>query len=399
MLLVCAAHVDHHFAATSPLLASLFVLVTRIATPTFLLLSGFVIGYLLRTSRGKVGLSLVDRGLFLLLVAHWGLGLANIAEYGWREWLLGRVSIIDAVGVALFIAVLLRRRSPAMLAALGGAMCLVSWYLANTLAPQTETGALAAAVLFEIRYADRPMIDIALVPYVGLFLIGMALSGHLHSALLAGNHAAIARRLLLFAGAAIALVGIAIAAWKIGERLAPGPFWSSELGDTLRMTLDPRVKRPPSPAYLLFYGGAGLLMLAAFFHRKPTWLIASVTPPLRLIGQASLVVFIAQDWLFFVVPKVLGFETVSAVPFWLAYLALSVYALYRLARLWRRHNGNRYLTIGLKNRGASKRLRPALQIAGAEPPGPNWRCREDGWIVPTTSVDPEPARKVSHGGR
>src|SRR5688572_17056908 len=59
MILVFASHIKQHFLQTSPDVYLALLNVTRIATPTFLLLSGFVIGHLLRNdSRGHVGIAL-----------------------------------------------------------------------------------------------------------------------------------------------------------------------------------------------------------------------------------------------------------------------------------------------------------------------------------------------------
>jgi hypothetical protein len=399
MVLVCASHVDHHFAG-SPLLSWLFLTTTRVATPTFLLLSGFIIGYLLRTSRRRIGLTLIDRALFLLLVAHWAIGLAHIGDYGVREWLLVRASIIDAIGVALFAAVLLRARSPVQLAAAGASLFLISWYVAMTFTPQSEWASGAAAVLFDVDTDAGPLLDLALIPYVGVFLLGMALSGYLHAPLLARDDALIATKLLRIAGAALVTVAAAIVAWKVGERLLPAVFAESSLTDALRQTLDPRSKRPPSPAYLLFYGGAGLLLLALLFKRWPRWFVDKIGPPARLIGQASLIAFIAQDWLLFVIPKVLGFDMVQSIPFWLAYLALCIYAIYRLARTWQRHNGNRLFTVGLKALGRRRRPRRfEPRIAGTEQASPSWTAGEDGWIVPAGRPEAPPLRRIPRSAR
>jgi uncharacterized membrane protein len=43
MLMVCLSHIRHHFVASAPALEWALAVVTRIATPTFLLLSGFVV--------------------------------------------------------------------------------------------------------------------------------------------------------------------------------------------------------------------------------------------------------------------------------------------------------------------------------------------------------------------
>jgi peptidoglycan/LPS O-acetylase OafA/YrhL len=83
MFLVCLSHIKQHTVPSYPDLHEALVLVTRIATPTFLLLSGFVIGHVLRSSRrSNVGISLLDRGLFLILIAHLLLGWTDIHQAG-----------------------------------------------------------------------------------------------------------------------------------------------------------------------------------------------------------------------------------------------------------------------------------------------------------------------------
>lgn len=63
MLMVFCAHIKQHFEVSTPTLHWLLLSTTRIATPTFLLLSGFVVRLLLTTdSNGKASLMLVERG-------------------------------------------------------------------------------------------------------------------------------------------------------------------------------------------------------------------------------------------------------------------------------------------------------------------------------------------------
>jgi hypothetical protein len=115
----------------------------------------------------------------------------------------------------------------------------------------------------------------------------------------------------------------------------------------VREFLDPRGKRPPSAAYLLFYGGSGLLLLSLLFNGKPAWLIRPTIRWTGVIGRASLVVFVLQDWLFFGVPKVLALESIGAPAFWLLYLLACTAVLYAFASAWGRMQGNRFLSVGL----------------------------------------------------
>lgn len=348
MVMVCLSHVRFHFDPDSALY-ELLTTVTRIATPTFLLLSGFVAAYLLRGDKsGRVGVILADRGLFLLLVAHLLLGLADLDRTTPTQWVFARVSIPDAIGVALCMAVLFRRVSVGGLMAIGVSLCLMSWIVALTWLPQSEWALAAGRVLFNLRGASNWLTDVALLPYLGTFLIGMAMSSHLHHALTVGEHPIIARRLITI-GASTMLAAVAlVVAWHFGSDSLPGTLREPHVADLLRHTIDPRIKWPPSPAYLLFYGGAGLLMAGIFFAGKPAAIVGPIVRITSTIGRASLMCFVLQDWLLFVVPKIFGFRDVISVTFWLAYVSFVLVALYVAALFWGSIRGNRFFTVGLR---------------------------------------------------
>ena len=350
MILVCLSHIKHHFPETSPGLYWYLASATRIATPTFLLLSGFVIGHLLRTdSSGRAGLSLVDRGLFLIIVAHALLGIADLPQQaGFAAWVFGRAEITDVIGIALFVAVLLRAARASALLALGAALCLVSWVIGMTLTPQSGWATLLGSVLFHLRAASSPTIEAPLVAYLGVFLIGMALSVYVGRALLARQDRAVARHLLITGAAALAVVGVGIMGWHFGKGHLPDALREPDTMELLRATFDPRTKWPPGPAYLLFYGGSALLLTSFLFYGRPAWL---TTPAIRMtsvIGRASLMCYVVQELLLFAVPDAFGFATLTSVPFWFAYFAAVVLLLYWLATQWDEARGNRFLTVGLK---------------------------------------------------
>src|SRR5690606_26019381 len=95
-------------------------------------------------------------------------------------------------------------------------------------------------------------------------------------------------------------------------------------------------------------------------HGRPRWL-ASFTDKAAVIGKASLLCFIAQDWLLYMLPQQLGFKHLTSVPFWFGYLGLVVLILFYLSRQWIRLDGNRFFTIGLK--GFMRRRRATAQAA------------------------------------
>jgi uncharacterized membrane protein len=349
MLMVFLSHIKQHFVVTSPDLHWFLLTTTRIATPTFLLLSGFVIFHLMsRDPAGRTSLTLVDRALFLLLVAHTLLGLANLSEMGTVDWAFGRSMITDTVGVALLLAVLLRKAHVSVYWGLGIALCAVSWIVALAADPSGEWARRLFAVLFQMKGGEYPAIDAPIVSYVGVFLIGMALSSHLQAPLMRGQHDVLAGRLMLYGLGAITLALVGVLAWHLLKDHARALIGDPDTLVAIRDTLDPRGKRPPSPSYLLFYGGAGLLMLAIFFYGRPRAIVDPVRRWTSVIGRASLACFIVQDWLFFLVPRALGFEDIQSVAFWLAYLAFCVALLWGFALKWGQLHGNRILTVGLK---------------------------------------------------
>jgi uncharacterized membrane protein len=347
MVLACLSHARHHFESAG-LLPWGLLHVTRIATPTFLLVSGFVIGHLLRTdTRGSVRLTLLDRGLFLVLVVHLLFGVWGVAEHGVLRWFFGSTFVTDTIGIGVLVAVLLRTMPAAGLTALAIVMCLGSWWAAMTLTADHEWTQRLGAILFDLRTGDVRT-NAPVLPYVGIFLVGMALSLNLKAALLANADQDVARRLFRIGATAILVVVIAVLAWHFGKTFLPDALSEPDVARLVRAALDPRSKHPPGPGYLLFYGGLSLVMLAAFWKGQPRWLFDPVIRVTSVIGRASLLWFILQDWLLIVLPWLAGFSNLKSMTFWSAYVAGTLLVMYWLSLRWNEINGNRFLTVGLQ---------------------------------------------------
>src|SRR5687767_3213088 len=134
MLMVFLSHSKQHFEISSPDLYWFLLSVTRVATPAFLLLSGFVVRHVLSTDRsGHAGITLIDRALFLLIVAHALIGFDSLLDVSVARWFFDRTLITDAIGVALFFAVLLRHRSAGTLFVQGCTIFILAWITASLL--------------------------------------------------------------------------------------------------------------------------------------------------------------------------------------------------------------------------------------------------------------------------
>jgi uncharacterized membrane protein len=365
MVLVCLSHIRDHFLYAAPDLYPLLTNITRLATPSFLLLSGFVAAYVLRTStRTNARIALIDRALFVLLVGHLLLGLEDLRAVDAQQWLLGRVVITDAIAVCLIVAALLRGFSASARIVLGISLALLSWPIAMLLDVQADAARYVAAVLFNARSAANGLVDAALIPYLGVFLIGMGLSGWVGPQIDSGDNVGAARKLLLTGACAIGCTLAGIGAWFLIVVYFAEMSSEPAVLDLLRPTLDPRHKLPPSPAYLLFYGGGGLVMAGLCLLERPRVIMRPIVSWAAVLGRASLMCFLVQDWLLKLVPDLLGFNKSAPMAFWIVYFLATVAILHWLASLWDAAKANRFLTVGLK--ALARRLEPQA-IEGRHP--------------------------------
>ncbi len=349
MILVCVSHIRIHFVDTAPSLYWALTFVSRIATPTFLLLSGFVAAYVLSSDRADVRIRLIDRGLCVLLVGHFALNLEDLREVDPWLWIFGRVTVTDAIGLCLIIAPLAQRFATGSLVVLGIACVVLSWPIAMTLAPESSLGGYAAAAFFAVRSEENALIDAAIAPYLGAFMLGMALSKYTLADLRNQRTHQAMRKLALYGTAALIVVALGMGGW-IGLKAAGMTPSDPQTVELLRRALDPRSKLPPAPAYLALYGGTGLLIAAIFLNAWPRSIVEPIVQWTSTLGRASLMCFIVQDWILRLVPAVTGIEQKTSMAFWFAYLLLTVWILHWLATRWDTARANRFLTVGLRPR-------------------------------------------------
>lgn len=103
-------------------------------------------------------------------------------------------------------------------------------------------------------------------------------------------------------------------------------------------------KFPPGPVYLLFFGGAGLMLIARAFALSRIPSLDYLTRPLAALGRASFFVFVLQGYLYYIVLPLLHLPYPSL---WPAYYLVTIMLLLAAAGIWDRFDANRYLTVGL----------------------------------------------------
>lgn len=355
MVAVCVSHSSQLVNGTwHSAMGAALIWVGMIATPMFLLLSGLVCGYLSRitpeTDR-QFRWRFMDRGLFLLLIAHPLLSLTHAVVVAAPSLTFGNFYITDAVGVALIAgAVVARRVKPRNLLLLGLLLFVGAWFISSCVSPRSDSLRLLTRILFgvgEESDGDEGYI-VPLVPYVGIFLIGIA-AGIIYSQRRAHGLAQLQiGRFCVLTGLACMVVAVGVkVAWLMAKPHLPQDWATMVYGLT-----NPLQKIPPGPAYALAYGGAGIFLAGIVCLLSHFGRLRSAISALAVIGRASLVTFIAQYWLYYLPTKVPGFSNAP----WLWFIAMpaSLGVLWLLAFFWDRRGYNRFITLGLRRFGEAQ---------------------------------------------
>lgn len=327
-----------------------------IATPTFLLLSGVVCGYLSRVvpeSDRQFRWRFIDRGLFLLLIAHPVLSLTHAVAMAATSLTFDNFYITDAVGVALIVGALAARRvTPRNMFMLGLLLFLGAWFISSSVSPQRDSLRLLTRLLFGLHEEsdDDEGYIVPLVPYVGVFLIGIA-AGIIYSQRRTHGVAQsqIGRFCVLTGLTCMAVAAGMKVAWLMARPHLPQDWLVPVYG-----LMNPFQKIPPGPAYALAYGGAGILLAGIVCQLSHFGRLQSLISALAVIGRASLVTFIAQYWLYYFPTRALGVSNIPGL--WFIAMPASLGLLWMLAFFWDRRGYNRFITLGLRRLGGIRNV-------------------------------------------
>lgn len=312
-----------------------------VATPTFVVVSGVLLGYLYRSSGddfARLRLRLIERGLFLMIVAH----ILITAAFIPRQHVVVMSLSTDAIGAAMIIGPLvIPHLSGRVRVVIGIATYALSWLLTLTWAPsgwgsdfieEVTVGSLAPRIFHSGTFP--------ILPWLGVYLICSAYGERFAALHRARQLQRVAYEL---AAAGIVLVGSAVALRLLELTVLNGPS-TRALGELLHQVFRTGQKYPPGPGYLIFFGGIGLFALAGcVVWELQRWGRA----PLRLaatVGEASLAIFVCHHYaMWFVIYYLSSGSLVFAPFFFVAFIA----SMTLLAVMWRRAGANRLIGLGL----------------------------------------------------
>lgn len=355
MLFVFVSHfAESYFRSSGEDTPGVMRQITLIASPTFLVISGVMIGFLWRTRRDSfdgLRVRFTDRGLFLLTAGHLlisgpyllrahsdSLGLA------WHY-----LFTTDVIGVCMIIEPwLVSMLRPSRRLTVSGLAFALSWISVMIWHPHTLLAATFQETFFGSATPIAYVAAFPLLPWFGLDLAGTVLGEQLAELTLAGEDGAMLRLLLKVGGWSVA-GAVGLKALFLGTRLFTSP------GIFLYVITSPFQKNPPSLSYFLFYGGLGVgLILAGWLYvERKGWAVLRWAAAL---GQTSLVMFVTQSYVYYT--GVYFLRPHLSERYWPLWLAASVVIVLIPSVVWHRMGLNKFITIGY--RWAYERRRTAL---------------------------------------
>lgn len=299
------------------------------STPTFVVLSGLLVGFLSVQSPGSFGnltVKLIDRGLFLLVPAHALIVIAHLVMFGHARFIF----ITDAIGVCIIVGPLLVTRvTSAGRLLLGAALIALTWRLYLTWNPGSASGRWIHSVLIGDAPFKYGWLTFPILPWLGTYLLATPL-GEALARWKRSGHGFVTRLGL----ASIVAIGAGLAMHVAGRKCGPG----------LHALLSAGQKYPPAPAFVLALGGLGLAVATLIAWVEQKNLAPRALSALALFGRTSLVVFVVQYFVYYAVIPSLHLQHAR---WWPLYFGSSVAFIYGVAFAWERYLGNDYLTVGL----------------------------------------------------
>jgi uncharacterized membrane protein len=312
-----------------------------IATPTFVILSGIMLGLQSHTSRDgvtRLTTRFVDRGLFLLFVGHLVIStaLSRVERGGFQLY------STDVIGAAMILSVCcaprLRGRTRLALAAIVYAVSWLAVYFWHP-AEGVTSGEIAKELLFGSLHPTALIPgSFPIAPWFAVYLAGSVLGERL-----AVMDARGGRQRCVQMFAVLGATGMAV--MVVVKLVAAATGLSPLAGNVSSALLRMGQKSPPGPLYLMFYGGIGLLLICAcFVLEERQWLRRSFRRA-EICGSASLFVYLVHFYVFWRGLTLLG---PAGPELGLVYFLASTVPLVMAAHAWHRLRCNRIFTVRFK---------------------------------------------------
>ena len=335
----------------------------QLAAPTFILISGLLLGYTFELRRDRFAAfatKLADRGLFLLTLGHVIISLAYVGYGGGWVHAFRYTQIIDAVGVCIIVGPwLIQRTTSRARGALAVGLLALTWVMVYAWHPATGLLVFAKDTLFGGGLLGQGKFweyNFPVAPWFSMYLIGTILGQGVGHRIRAGEGTE-AMRLLLGIATAGVTSGIAL---KMGHLIWKGSLAGSvpEYDTIVYALTNPMQKVPPGPAFILFNGGLGLFLMTLIWHLERRGAAPAFLGFTSIIGQNSLFIFLLQEHIYV---SLLWRLNLPYTPWWPLILLATILLAVGITLVWQRMGFNRLLTVGYGTRWGARRPGAALQ--------------------------------------
>lgn len=343
MLLVCTSHFLDAYGENlrhDDLIIMFLLALTKVATPSFVLISGILLGYLHARNGdfSRLRIHLLDRALFLVTVGHILMAATFATRWGWVR-AVSQSYITDTLGLCLCGGVLLLKyiQSPSQRLGLGILFYLMGWAGWNNWHSDHQLLLLLKGLFLGPDGNGGIFLLFPLVPWFGVYLIGTSVGAWLST--FRQRDLPLAGKLLVKPSLVAFGAGLfikALLAWLQIPRSLYLPFLSLS-------------KSPPGPLYLLTFGSAALILIGSLLvlvtSSRSNGYCVSI---LQRLGRNSFSVFLGQSFLYYTVIHLLAVHTSTATPLFTGFLlAASLLCIIGLSGLFERIGLTRAWTVGL----------------------------------------------------
>jgi len=347
MLLVCVSHfVDNCIPCDAPGQLVRYVRAfTLAATPTFVLLSGILLGFLHYRCHGRFArtkVRLIDRGLFLLVVVHPALVLANAVSMRSLPASSRIFYVTDMLAVTFIVA-------PYVVERLGrpwrGVLALWTFAFSTVLVAILQPERPLWCIIGEVLLGANPgssshslVVSFPVLPWFSVYLIATVVGSMIAESYETGQQRRVAIRLLFFAISAMPFAVFLrfLLRWLFTSWMGRDSTTAIALSSTFG-------KFPPALPYLFLYGGAGLVIVALAMLAEHQGRFLPVLGRVSLLGQASLFAFVLQYVVYGVASR---FSTSLHGIQLLALFLLTLVVIYLPSVYWSKQGYNRRFTVG-----------------------------------------------------
>jgi uncharacterized membrane protein len=344
MLFVFLSHFTEYYLYSNGRFSQLFFLqrFTKIASPTFMIISGITLGYLFSIKESDFAQTrrkFLDRGLFLITIAHVLIVMSWIpmVQY-FHNHILKVLFITDTIGFCLIVGpYLIVKVKPKGRLCISILLYSTSLFIISLGIQNNIYLKIISEIFFGNLHNSFFFDSFPILPWFSLYLLGTIIGekvGFCHK----NGYESVITILLLKIG--LCLIGSSFLIFVLYKILKSTGI--QDFDETIMALIFGVQKKPPGLEYFLFYSGVGISMLAILNKLAEKKLFNTFLNNLEIIGKTSLFAFIIQYFMYF---SVVVWINPPYWRLWPLFFLATAFINVLFIRFWYRKGLNKYMTV------------------------------------------------------